>query len=897
MGLIHWWPLNGDTRDYGLKPKNGKLVGAGNVTTDGIIGKCLSGMTGEKTAAGVSVDNCNLLDEISTEYSASVWIKVHGTHVHYEGAFISSGDWNNKRWTFGIRQENNRIQPLTNASNQNFISLGKTLTIDKWYHVVTVYKDGRAYLYLDGSLVNSVAATAPYQSSATNLCIGRETYASGYFSFNGDICDVRIYDHALSEKEIEEISLGLILHYPFNNPYEIGTKNLCDLPSKYDMNGSISEGSLDAIIYGDIDHSKAGHDMISNSSSIMLPLKTKTYDGVKKLRLKIFDSLNDGILEELLSNKGRISVSFKKRVRQYYAGSELSLLAEYVINGETIIENLGVFDGHKPNYYDLGKWYYMTKSIVLPNYSNITDVKLYIDLDNVSVPDIYYSGDLGDTEARMIFKDIQVEAKSRPTPFLEREFQNFRTLNISDASGYNNNSLGYSNIEMTYISPIGNYSVHFNGNDPNSYITVKQPKINLLLEPFTINIWCFFDNDNKRDVLFGVYSGGKNSFKLERTDEEKLRFVEIINGVITLDTTANCKLHSLKYEYPDWYQLNYNNTYMITMTYDGSSIRIYNNGEKIATISHTLQYIFDYDSSEAPYFLLGTDNIGSQYSLIGGISDFKIYSTVLDDKKISELFNVKAEVSHDGSLYCGEIYSDSANITNVKNIISKEDIYYDGFGYLRIPVKIVPHQKYTISVEKEYKIKKIDFYLEDPILSVEYFEDKDYYRINRNRTKLVKGFYVEKSYWTFSTDFIEDNLLYADLEPGEYGRMFKAASAYYSSEYFSSDASPDELKAYNGDLCYAIISVCTLYSNDEKGILDKGLRFDKDTYLNPKPTLLIGKEDYTIIRPIDKKTNSQSKAPKINKNYQVTSRDIEEHDDVFEIYKDGFIKSSSFNEN
>jgi hypothetical protein len=74
-------------------------------------------MTGEQTPAGVSVDNCNLLDEISTEYSAAMWIKIHGTHIHYEGAFISSGNWNNQRWTFGINQANNRIQPLTNASN------------------------------------------------------------------------------------------------------------------------------------------------------------------------------------------------------------------------------------------------------------------------------------------------------------------------------------------------------------------------------------------------------------------------------------------------------------------------------------------------------------------------------------------------------------------------------------------------------------------------------------------------------------------------------------------------------------------------------------------------------------------------------------------------------------
>lgn len=271
MGLIHWWPLNGDMKDYGLNPKNGSIVGSATVTEPGLTKYCLSGMSGDQTTAGVNVSNCNLLDEISNEYSAALWFKLHGTHVHYEGAFISSGNWNNQRWTFGIAQANNRIQPLTNASNQNFISLGKTLTNERWYHVVTVYKNGRAYLYLDGKLVSSVAATAPYQSSATNLCIGRETYASGYFSFNGDICDVRIYDNALSQYDVEELYRSKIVHYDFNHKDDITIKNLlygkslsASRLTGATMSSSYSNGKL-TITTG------ANSDGKSNSARLYLP--------------------------------------------------------------------------------------------------------------------------------------------------------------------------------------------------------------------------------------------------------------------------------------------------------------------------------------------------------------------------------------------------------------------------------------------------------------------------------------------------------------------------------------------------------------------------------------------------------------------------------------------------
>lgn len=75
-------------------------------------------------------------------------------------------------------------------------------------------------------LINSVTATAPYQSSDTGLCIGRETYASGYFSFNGDICDMRIYDHALSAAEVKDLSKALVVHYTFNDILAEPTTNL-----------------------------------------------------------------------------------------------------------------------------------------------------------------------------------------------------------------------------------------------------------------------------------------------------------------------------------------------------------------------------------------------------------------------------------------------------------------------------------------------------------------------------------------------------------------------------------------------------------------------------------------------------------------------------------------------
>lgn len=70
MSLIHWWPLNGDTNDYGTNPKPGSLVGTASVTATGKLGYALSAGDGTKITAGVNVPNCNLIQELASgEYS------------------------------------------------------------------------------------------------------------------------------------------------------------------------------------------------------------------------------------------------------------------------------------------------------------------------------------------------------------------------------------------------------------------------------------------------------------------------------------------------------------------------------------------------------------------------------------------------------------------------------------------------------------------------------------------------------------------------------------------------------------------------------------------------------------------------------------------------------------
>lgn len=245
MSLIHWWPLNGDTRDYGTNNLNGSLIGSTSFDSAGKIGQCLLADTGGLySGRGVDIPS-NLVSELSgKDYSFCAWVKPNGNHVHYEGAIISSGNWNNSCWAFGLNSNNTAINPAGNWYNTSYVSYA--FTVGQWYHIVSVQKNGTNYVYVNGSLVGTVSHSPISQSDASNTCIGRETYAGGYFGFNGCINDVRIYDHALSVKEVKEISKCLVLHYNFEDPYVEGTTNLASsiTPSRYSGWGTISATKL-----------------------------------------------------------------------------------------------------------------------------------------------------------------------------------------------------------------------------------------------------------------------------------------------------------------------------------------------------------------------------------------------------------------------------------------------------------------------------------------------------------------------------------------------------------------------------------------------------------------------------------------------------------------------------
>ena len=238
MALQVWLPLNGDLHNQGLNQKIiPSTLGTVSYDNNGKIGKCfISGGTSQLTN-GISL-NTNFINMFNNENGCSiaVWIKPVGNHFHYNGTIVSSGNWNSQCWSFGVSQDNTKVDVLCKGYNA-YISCN--IPVNEWTHLVGTYKNGISKIYKNGIYIGELTGRVAFNSDASNTCIGRETYANGYFGFNGRINDVRIYDHCLSPKEVKELSKGLVLHYKLD---DIGSNtNLLPVSSqRLSINGTTS---------------------------------------------------------------------------------------------------------------------------------------------------------------------------------------------------------------------------------------------------------------------------------------------------------------------------------------------------------------------------------------------------------------------------------------------------------------------------------------------------------------------------------------------------------------------------------------------------------------------------------------------------------------------------------
>ena len=210
MGLQIWLPLDGNLNNQGLK-NIPFTVDVGTPTIEnGKIGKCYTLTNGTrikstKMLSTSNYKNISICAWVKNTYTDGSWSRIGGLNAHtFCHLDLRAAD---KAVRFFLSKDGT-------TGTYDAVMSTTTLTDDKWHHVCGVADENKLYIYIDGVLENTANRTAFYAPESSNVWVGGLN-GNGR-DLQGSLNDFRIYDEALSKKQIREISKALILHYPLN---------------------------------------------------------------------------------------------------------------------------------------------------------------------------------------------------------------------------------------------------------------------------------------------------------------------------------------------------------------------------------------------------------------------------------------------------------------------------------------------------------------------------------------------------------------------------------------------------------------------------------------------------------------------------------------------------------
>lgn len=232
------------------------------------------------------------------------------------------------------------------------------------------------------------------------------------------------------------------------------------------------------------------------------------------------------------------------------------------------------------------------------------------------------------------FTNFKIEKGNKSTPWCPHTSDSlYISLGLdstteSDCSGLSNNStkIGGLSSSTNPLSIRYESCYDFDGNTGS----IQIPNLSTLVPSgeFTMNCWIYHDS-TWSSKGYETILGGPSGFELEAKNS----------------STNSPVLYAYSWgKGSAVYELNKWN--MITMTRNASEAKFYINGElKITGSAGTIP--------SGNYFI-GAWNTSSQQNYKGRISDFRLYSTILSEEDIKELYNTSASVDKNGNMYAYE---------------------------------------------------------------------------------------------------------------------------------------------------------------------------------------------------------------------------------------------------
>ncbi len=237
MSLQVWLPLNGDTHNQGLTQLPTPTVNTFTFSDGGKIGRQSTSGSG-KIAWHLTEDFLS-----NNKWTVATWIKATQTFSSANNIIFckNTSASSDCQIYFSIVNGTSLVCGVNGPSSS--LTTSYTFTVGTWYHVATTYNGNTVALYINGEQKATKTVTTAWPGEKLNMQLrdrsnntagtGSGGSAAAAYAFN----DFRIYDHALSAKEVEEIAKGLVLHYKLDN---LNSETIIYDSSGYNNNGIIT---------------------------------------------------------------------------------------------------------------------------------------------------------------------------------------------------------------------------------------------------------------------------------------------------------------------------------------------------------------------------------------------------------------------------------------------------------------------------------------------------------------------------------------------------------------------------------------------------------------------------------------------------------------------------------
>ena len=196
-GLIAWYPFNGNTNDESGNGYNGTNSGA-SLTTDRF---------GNANKAYYFNGNAYILinpEIYLTSYTISAWVLLTSSsemRVFSNACFGSCYSGAVELGTNGTVWALNQ-----NGMNQSQLNTNISVSTNQWTHIVATFNNSNtsSKIYINGiESSRNIVMLTPNQNPIYNYRIGCS--GNGLRCFNGSIDDVRVYNRALTQREINAL--------------------------------------------------------------------------------------------------------------------------------------------------------------------------------------------------------------------------------------------------------------------------------------------------------------------------------------------------------------------------------------------------------------------------------------------------------------------------------------------------------------------------------------------------------------------------------------------------------------------------------------------------------------------------------------------------------------------